>query len=65
MTKDEFLDNEKSRGFTIYMCLDCNFRGYGASTTYHEINHPDHKVVKEDKLIIPLDNNNYDKSTKN
>lgn len=49
MTKNEFLDNEKSRGFTIYRCVNktCDFRGYGASAAYHELN-PYHYCYNED-----------------
>jgi hypothetical protein len=50
MTYNEFLDNEKSRGRIVYACLNCTFRGIGASTTYHEINNPTHELVNEEEL---------------
>ena len=48
MTNDQFLDNEKLRGNTIYRCTHCDFRGYGAATMYHESHHKDHVTYNED-----------------
>ena len=50
MTEKEFIDNQKKRGWTIYRCMHCDFRGWGADVSWHTLNHPSHNVVNEDKL---------------
>jgi len=39
ITKDEFLDNEKKRGLTVWKCKTCGARLIGAGLTYHDSSH--------------------------
>lgn len=48
MTNDEYLDNERLRGTTIYRCqtLGCTFRGFGRADAIHN-NKPGHRTYNE------------------
>lgn len=51
MTDNQFIDAMKKHGYIIYICDTCDFRGFGASKTLHEMTHKDHSCFNEDRVM--------------